>query len=189
MTPKPCVIDVVDITGEGGTYWRDSLDGYNTHTISIGAMSNAVEQMVSSVLARTGGKPVLRCLAIWGHGAVDADENPLGIHLLTAAKYWEGIPHQSALTRNTILYLDLHQALQRLKPTFAVGGRAELRGCGAAATADGIEVMKMLAARWGVPIHASKKNQPTMSWLPPVVEVTPAGDVRETRGVEYNLRM
>jgi hypothetical protein len=185
MIPKPCVIDVVDLSDDGGIYWRDCLDGHNTFTIAIGGMSNAIQKMVDLVLAKTGGKPVLRCLALWGHGAVDRDENPLGIHLLAGG--WDAQFNQSAFTPGTISAL--HHSLIRLRPCFANGGRVELRGCGAAGSSQGIDVMKTLAKQWGVAIQGAKKNQPTMSWLPPVVEVTPGGDVREVKGTEYNLRL
>ena len=185
MLPKPCVIDVVDLTDQGGIYWRDCLDGHNTFTIAIGGMSNAIQKMVDMVLGSTAGKPVLRCLALWGHGAVDKDENPLGIHLLAGG--WDAQFNQSAFTAPTVSAL--HHSLIRLRPCFQPGARVELRGCGVAGTADGIDVMKLLATKWGVPVQGAKKNQPTMSWLPPVVEVTPSGDVREVRGIEYNLRL
>ena len=184
MLPKPCVIDVVDLSDQAGVYWRDCLDGHNTTTISIGGASNAIEQMVQMILRETGGRPVLRCLAMWGHGAVDRDHNPLGIHLLAGG--WDSQYHRSALTKDTVS--TLHASLIRLKQCFQPGARVEIRGCGAAGSQDGVEVMKMLASRWGVPVQAAKKNQPTMTWLPPVVEASPAGLIREVKGVEYNLR-
>lgn len=184
MLPKSCVIDVVDLSDQAGAYWKDCLDGHNTTTIALGGMSNAIDKMVDMIFMAAGGKRVIRCLAFWGHGAVDQDENPLGIHLISGG--WDAQFNRSAFT--TPIMSTMRQSLLRLKPCFQADARVELRGCGAAATATGIEAMRMLATLWGVPVQAAKKNQPTMSWLPPVVEVSPTGAVRGIQGIEYNLR-
>jgi hypothetical protein len=184
MVPKPYVIDVVDVSDQGGLYWKESLKGYNTVTIAIGGMSNSIEKMVDLVLKETDGKPVVRCLAFWGHG-LDVDDKPVGIHLIAGG--WRADANRGSFSKANVL--TMNTSLVRLKPCFASGARVELRGCGVAATNEGIEVMKMLASRWGVRVHGAEKAQHTMSWLPPLVEVAPSGDVRKgIPGTEYNLR-
>jgi hypothetical protein len=184
MKPKPYVIDVVDVSDMAGRYWVDCLDGHNTVTIPIGGMSNALQKMIDLVIAQTGNRPVIRCLALWGHGLVKADHSPIGIHLIAGGG--AAATQRSALTNATIL--SLGQNFDVLKDCFHSEGRVELRGCGVAGTIEGLEVMKMIAFRWGVPVQAAEKNQPTMSWLPPVREVSPMGHVGSTPGIDYNLR-
>jgi len=185
MVPKPHVFDVVDMGDPTGAYWADNLDGHNTATIGIGRMSNAIEQMVDMVIRAASGKPdSVRCLALWGHGLVDKDHSPLGVHVVSGG--WDGQYERSALTNATVL--TLHHSLIRLAPLFQGSARVELRGCGVAGTDAGVEVMKMLASRWNVRVHGAQKNQPLMAWLPPVVEVTPTGAVNTVAGIDYNDR-
>lgn len=185
MKPKAIVIDVVDVSDMSGQYWADCLDGHNTVTIPIGGMSNALQKMIDLVIAQTGNKPgVIRCLALWGHGLVNADHSPIGIHLIAGGG--TAVSQRSALTNDTIL--SLGHNFDALKGCFHAEGRVELRGCGVAGTPEGLDVMKMIAFRWGVPVQAAEKNQPTMAWLPPVKEVSSNGSVGIARTVDYNLR-
>jgi hypothetical protein len=193
MIPRPYVIDVVDVSDQGGLYWKYCLEGHNTVTIAIGGMSNSIEKMINMVLEATGGKPVIRCLAFWGHGLLK-DDKPVGIHLIAGG--WQAdhgrdsrgeFPSRGSFSKANIS--TMHESLMRLKLCFASDARVELRGCGVAATTEGIEAMKMLATQWRVRVQGAKKDQPTMSWLPPLVEVSPSGVPCEgVPGTEYNLR-
>jgi hypothetical protein len=157
-------------------------------------MSNSIEQMVNMVLNETDGKRVIRCLAFWGHGLLENDK-PVGVHLIAGgwqadyARDGKGNPFPNRGSFSKANIMTMHSSLMRLTPCFTGDARVELRGCGVAATSEGIEAMKMLATRWVVRVQGAKTDQITMNWSPPLVEISPGGVPREgVTGTEYNLR-
>lgn len=192
MDPKPYVIDVVDMGGEGGAHFKEMLQKYGggasveSKMIELYAMSNAVARMVDLVMAATEGQyGSIKILALWGHGLVDAAHRGLGVH--ATAGGWTGQYHRSALSHTTLLQLG--PALGKLRGYFAHDGRFEIRGCGVA-LGDGLETMKLLAYQWDVEVQGGEGNGQGLEWGPPVWSVARGGrTATKITGRAYDRRL
>ncbi|MCW5749113.1 MAG: hypothetical protein KIT36_23185 [Alphaproteobacteria bacterium] len=195
MNAKPYVIDMVDVHSKGGAYFKEMVQKYggppkfNAKVVDlVGGFCrtgyNAILDMMDKAIAAAEGQyGSIRCLAVWGHGLVDSDHNPIGVHALTGG--WSGVDDGYALTVSWLN--ELGSSMERLRGYFDTSGRFEIRGCGAA-VGQGLEVMKILAARWQVEVHASAANSMGMAWAAPVKAVTADGSVRIIDGIEYDRR-
>ena len=168
------VHDVIDITDPELLPDLRVIERYNNNPIVIGGMSNAVEQMVSSVISRTPyGSLVL--LRFDGHG-----NN--GIQVIGAGRGWVdifGIPvprnkhnvsaSQIELYKNTIGYSsiggsrrnlrNIQDFLARLRPYFSPYGSVEFHGCHVAGGSEGRSFMRDVSDIVGVPATGSLISQ------------------------------
>lgn len=191
MDPKPYVIDVVDMSGEGGAYFKEMLKNYGggasvvSKMIEMYAMSNAVARMIDLVMAATEGQyGSIKILGLWGHG-LTRDHVGIGVHAVTG----EGLGqwHGSSLDHPTLLRLG--PALGRLRGYFAPDGRFEIRGCGVA-RGDGLETMKLLAYQWDVEVQGGEGNGQGLDWGPPVWSVARGGrTATKIAGKPYDRRL
>ncbi|QQS14146.1 MAG: hypothetical protein IPK81_08200 [Rhodospirillales bacterium] len=192
MDPKPYVIDVVDMSGEGGAHFKEMLKNYGggasveSKMIEIYAMSNAVARMIDLVMAAAEGQyGSIKILGLWGHGLVDARHVGVGVHAVTGG--WSGADHGSTLSYRTLTALG--PALGRLRGYFAPDGRFEIRGCGVA-RGDGFETMKLLAYQWDVEVQGGEGNGQGLDWGPPVWSVARGGrTATKIAGKPYDRRL
>lgn len=195
MNPKPYVIDLVDVRGAGGPYFKEMLEKYggspkfNSKVIDLangfcrGGYNAILDMMDKAIKAAEGQYGSIRCLAVWGHGLVDDDHRPIGVHALTGG--WSAVDDGYSLTVSWLN--ELGPRMERLRGYFDDAGRFEIRGCGAA-VGQGLAVMKLLADRWQVEVHASEANTMALDWAPPVIAVSPDGSTRKISGIAYDKR-
>lgn len=185
MPPAPYVIDVINCeNADTAAYWSDLLKPHTSRIIPIGPMSNAITAMIDLVVSAVGGRRgSIRCMALSGHGLVDAAHKGIGVHAVAGG--WDGDAHLSTFRLQAIAQLGTQ--LDRLTGLFASGARLELRGCGVA-RGEGPAVMKKLAATWGVEVQAGEGNGQALDWAPPVQAAFPDGSLRVVQGIPYDRR-
>ena len=173
------VIDMDDSTTRAAANsigaWNDRvLTQQGTSTIiRMYGMSNGVGEMVSRV-CEVAAQGTIEVFRIWGH-ASGGDQNVSAES--GGSAHWAGI--------STSNFADLEGELGRLTDLFAVGARAELRGCSVAAGSEGERLLTMLAGLWGVPVYGGAVTQRTAhsDWIPPVHCAQPNGAMLSTTGI------
>ena len=164
------IIDVIDM--EDPVLGRDRegqlvhLGAKSVRLVMYG-MSNGVAQVMTEIAQRV---PVrrLNVLRIWSHGR-PGGQTFTGGHGGEEYRlaHWTGI---------SVANVGAMQAtLERLKPYFAVNGRAELRGCEVAQGLAGEQLLLQLAKIWQVPVLGGSATQYRAEWDGTVVQANPDG--------------
>jgi hypothetical protein len=134
--------------------------------------TNAIAQIAQMIIDRAGGPSTITLLRFHGHGVPGA----MGVN--SGEEDFDSYGNGISITNLELIRSDL----ARLRPYFAANARVELHGCNVASGRRGRQLLRSLAAIWGVPVSAGSRTQQgggaaTFRFEGPVYTSSPAGRI------------
>ena len=168
-------INVVDTNDSWMVKPLIQLRAWKKIVVEVQSGPNGVKRMIDAIIQQAGNPASITVLRIYAHGRPGAI-NVAGGHV-DAQDELSGIGTDSLA--------ELGPQLQRLRPYFAPGARAELQGCEVAQGSDGEKLLLALAQFWRVRVQAQTMQVPigTVQFVGAVVEANPDGGLASVVGM------